>query len=142
VDQEQASARGHQAVLNGTAGNRRKFLRQFGMAGATAAVVGIAEVAGISSAGAATRTSRAAGKAPLGARPLHSLRKAKAPRAAGEARRACGQQIFSCDPGHCGGGCPTNQWCFLSSGICGSFFICQENTSGSCTFSFSRRCCP
>lgn len=120
--------------------NRRKFLRQIGMAGAaSAAFVGMADLAGIGSARAAVQPSKAqAAKARAAAKQAKQARQGKQVRALAQPAIDCsyGYGWAFCSPGNCGKACPSGSWCnwtFSVAPECGgnSAFRCIQ---GGCDY--------
>lgn len=92
---------------SGASPSRRKFLRQFGIAGAaTAAFVGMADMAGLEAARGAVKSSKPqAANRPKSAKQVRTLAEpdtANCSNVLGEA---------FCSPGKCGKACPSGYWC-------------------------------
>jgi hypothetical protein len=124
VDQNQVGKPSSGTEEGGGTASRRKFLRQFGMAGAAvAAFVGITDVAGLSSAFAASKSpsSGQAGK-------TKTVRMVSS-HESGAAHPDCESfsSFFQCTPGHCGGPCPKGYWCYYFTGPCHSYgYHCRK----------------
>jgi hypothetical protein len=110
---------------------RRKFLRQVGMGGiATAALLGLTDIAGLPAARAATRGSR-----PATAKKVRSV----GTRTAAAADSHCGTILATYDGGQCtsiaGAACPHGNCCYYFSANDGSayrttFHMCFPTTAG------------
>jgi hypothetical protein len=113
MEQDQADGSRSHKEDSEVAADRRKFMRQLGMAGAlAAAVVGATEVTGLSPALAAKHDQKA--------KPGKSVREIRARQAAGHADANCQYYtICSCTPGQCGRACPSGYWCHHCSGVAG-----------------------
>jgi hypothetical protein len=112
-------------------GTRRKFLREVGIGGAAAALIGLTEVAGLPSAQAAARNSP-------GGRPARG-KTVRGVRGRPDANPVCGTLIIKYDGGHCtntaGAACPKGSCCYHFSGenLAGqiaSFNMCYPTNTG------------
>jgi hypothetical protein len=131
VDNDQAAGG---PALSQVSGARRKFLRQAGMGGAaTAALLGLTEVAGLPSA-RATAKSSARDPRPAKSKTVHHT----GTHATGPAvDTPCGTMSLFCSPGNCGAACPHGSWCFLFAGCSSAGNMCMP---GSCR-TYYKPCC-
>ena len=117
MDQQHHDGQPEETVNDGAQADRRKFLRHAGMAAAaTAAVVGIAEVTGVKSVFAATKSSPAGKTIVIRSGPNGWGAKAKQVQEIRESAGAGADPYgyFSCvlTPNQCNGACtPAGVWC-------------------------------